>query len=142
MPDNHSPHLTHIYEQLFREGDIAVYLSKEPMEAKYKKIAREIKNYLKEKGQLEKVDTNLINEVAYNYQIADEAKKEISEKGLLVNVRATGAPLYQTNQAVSIYNQSIKNITVILTKLGITTQERSKLKLVSKEEDDGFEDGM
>lgn len=112
------------------------------LEPKYKKIYNQVRKLLRDKGVLEKADDNLINELSYQFSIIDKSKIKIDELGVLVNVRGKdNNPYFQPNPAISIYNQALKMVATLSTKLGITVQERSKLKLnVEKDDDDGFDD--
>jgi len=102
---------------------------------------KEIEKYLRAKKQLEKVDSSLIDELCFNYFLVDESKRELIAKGLMVNVSADATkPYYQVNHITGVYNQAIKNINTISTKLGLTPQERNKLKVTPTEKSDGFED--
>ena len=101
------------------------------------KITKAIQLFLKDKGIFEDVDTTLIEELAYNKFICDEAKKDIKERGYLINIRAEDKePYYQPNPSIGIYGNALKSITAISTKLGITPLDRTKLGLESKAEDD------
>jgi len=54
--------------------------------------------------------------------------------GIQINVRKDkhDEPFYNLNQSVAVINQCLKQIQSLYTKLGITPQERSKLKLIDK----------
>ena len=108
------------------------------MTAGDKKLKADIIELMRDKGIYENTDANLINELIYNLYISREAKAAIAAHGIMVNVRADpdAPPLYQVNQAVGIYNQAIKAVLTIFTKLSINPQEREKLGLASKEVDD------
>jgi P27 family predicted phage terminase small subunit len=110
-------------------------------ENKYTAIRKLINNYLTDKGIIEKVDSTLINELIFNYKVADMAKQNIVKNGVMINVvrDPTKEPLYQVNGACNVYNTSLKTVMTILTKLSITPQERNKLGLVSKAEKSDFE---
>jgi P27 family predicted phage terminase small subunit len=104
------------------------------IQAKYRKKKKEIIELLASINLYEKTDETLIDELIYNYKLADEAKENIELNGAVVNVvrNPEKPPLFQTNQSVSIYNNAIKNITTISTKLGITAIERLKNNMDSK----------
>ncbi len=96
-------------------------------------IRKEILQLLEDKNLLEDTDVHLVNELVYNLYLADESRKSIAEHGILVNIRKSDEnPYYQTNPAVNVYNQAIKAVITFTTKLGITPQERAKLKITSE----------
>jgi phage terminase small subunit len=108
---------------------------------KYRKLKTDVINLITSKGQLEKIDINMIDELIFNYRIIDKLKKELLAGGIIVNVRTPEAiPLYQTSSYMSIYNNCLKNILAISRQLGITVSERAKLGLnnISTEIEDGF----
>jgi P27 family predicted phage terminase small subunit len=107
------------------------------MTTKEKKLESQIKELLKAKNLYEESDDILIDELFTLLGLIQSAKKSIKKDGILVNVRAEGSPLYQVNQAVSVYRDALKSLVTICTKLGITPQERSKLKLIERQ--DGFD---
>ena len=92
---------------------------------------------LKDKNVFDETDTILIDELLYNIKLADDAKRDIRDHGFRINtVRDPFKdPYYQTNPSVSAYLGTTKNISALLTKLGITVQERQKLNLEAKEPD-------
>ena len=113
------------------------------LERKYITKKNQVKKFLVDKGQYEKIDNSLLDEYIFNLYLCDTAKEDILINGLTVNVvrNPDKDPLYQTNQAVTVYQNAIKNVNAILTKLGITIQERNKLKFQSlAKESDGFDD--
>src|SRR5688572_24698559 len=103
------------------------------MNAKEKRLQKQITCLLKSKNLYEATDDMLIDELVFLQSIITQAKQEIKSHGILVNVRPDpDNPLYQMNQAVSVYRDAVKSLITICTKLGITVQERSKLKLVER----------
>lgn len=88
---------------------------------------------LKQKGNYEEVDDILIDQLIYNIQVINKAKKGIRDFGISQNVRAEGQPLYQATPFYSTYLQAMKLVLTILTKLSITAQERIKLGLLKEE---------
>jgi P27 family predicted phage terminase small subunit len=103
------------------------------MTAKQKKLHSQIITLLKSKNLYEESDQILIAEIFTLLEVIDAAKKSIKRDGIMVNVRADGPPLMQVNQAVSVHRDGLKSLVTIVTKLGISPQERSKLKLIEKE---------
>lgn len=99
------------------------------MSDKYSAVRKQVRTYLKSKGLLHTVDTTLINELTFNIEIADQAREDIRERGIQVNIRKDpdAEPYLQVNQSIGIYQAAIKSITAISTKLGITILERTKM---------------
>lgn len=98
---------------------------------KYTQLEKTVNDFLQSKGVWDITDIVLVEELIFNKYLADQSKDEIREFGILVNVRQDPGkePLWQTNQAVSTYNNAVKNIHTLCTKLGMTVQERTKLRL-------------
>ncbi|WP_339789231.1 hypothetical protein [uncultured Imperialibacter sp.] len=91
---------------------------------KYKTKKRELEKFLKEKGQYEKVDSSLIDQLIYQLFLFDLSVVEM-EKGLIVkglNGSEYLNPAFKANSVIA------KNIGVISTKMNITPQERKKLE--------------
>jgi P27 family predicted phage terminase small subunit len=82
-------------------------------------------------------DEILIDELLFSIKIADDAKSDIKKRGLQINVvkDPKKTPYYQQNPNIGVYLSASKSIGNILTKLGITVQERTKLKLNPEEDD-------
>ena len=105
-----------------------------------------ITNHLKATGIYEKVDEFLIDEIMFDMEVLEQCKRDMrDEKGKLVllsNItRDPGKdPFFQKNRLLDIYNTAQKNIKDSLVKLGITPQERSKLKLAIQDAVDEFGD--
>lgn len=110
------------------------------MTSKEKKLQKQIITLLKAKHLYEPSDDLLIDEIHFLQGIIAQAKTEINTNGIMVNVRSDpGKPMcLQTNQSVSIYRDALKSLITLCTKLGITPQERSKLKLIDNQKD-GFD---
>ncbi len=106
------------------------------LKKKEKELKQNIIQLMINKGIYEDVDEFLINQLLFNLHLADDATSDIIQRGVSVNVRSddTKEPYYQQNPSVSIYQQAIKQVITISTKLGITAQERQKLKLINKKE--------
>jgi P27 family predicted phage terminase small subunit len=102
------------------------------MTLKQKKLYTQIIKLLKSKNLYEETDLILITELFMLLDLIEASKKSIKADGILINVRADGPPLFQMNQAVSIYRDALKSLVTVSTKLGITPQERSKLKLIER----------
>ncbi len=94
-----------------------------------------IKNFLQEQNTYEETDDIIIKELVYNIELAQICKEEIEQTGTTIeSVTAAGSSI-KVNPSFTVYNASLKNITLLCTKLGITPQDRAKLKIAK--EDDG-----
>lgn len=104
---------------------------------KYRRITLNIQKYLKDKESYEKIDDTLIEELSYNVELSDIAKKDIKANGLQTMMTSTkGHEYYQINPAINVYQSAVKQITAISTKLGITVLNRTQLGLKSAEGED------
>jgi P27 family predicted phage terminase small subunit len=94
-------------------------------------ISNKFKDYLLSAHQFEKVDEALIDELLFNIELSQQCRKDILTEGYKINVtqRKGGRPYWVKSQSLNIYNQTIKNINMIMNSLGITVRERQKLKL-------------
>lgn len=110
---------------------------KQSLGVRYTRIKNIILKTLKDSQVYDPTDDILIDELLYNIKLSDDAKKDIKKYGFKQNVVKDPKkdPYYQANPSVSTYIQTSKNIAALLTKLGITPQERIKLEIESKEED-------
>lgn len=105
------------------------------MTAKEKKQRKQIVELLKSKNLYELSDEILIDELIFLQGIIQQSKEMIMQQGVMVNVRTDpGKPKYeQVNQVWSIYKDALKSLVTVCIKLGVTPQERSKLKLIEKQ---------
>jgi P27 family predicted phage terminase small subunit len=96
-----------------------------------------INEFLESKGQLEDVDTTLIDELLFNIELIAKCKQDIEIEGYKLNItqRKNGKPYYVKNQAFVAYQSCLRNINTILTSLGLTVRERQKLKLALSDPD-------
>ena len=102
---------------------------------------KKVFEYLNNKNIKIEVDEIIIDELIFNQYLIKEAKKDIKERGLNINVSKGETPYYQTNPSISTYNQSVKNILNISRKLGLSPLDRKNLKIDSSSIiDDGFDD--
>jgi P27 family predicted phage terminase small subunit len=98
-----------------------------------------ILQYLKEKKLHEGVDTFLIDEFLYQFQLMEQAKEQVVSLGILVDVSSDpNKEVLQKNQAISIYESALKSALQICSKLGISPLDRKKLMVEKIEEKDGF----
>lgn len=104
---------------------------------RYSRLKTLVVQTLKEREVYVPSDDILIEELLFSLKIADDAKADIKKRGLQVNVvkDPTKTPYYQQNPNVGVYLSTSKSIGNLLTKLGITVQERTKLRLNPEEED-------
>lgn len=112
------------------------------------KIKKTIVKFLKDRNMYEDVDTFLIDDLIFNIEIANQCSYDIRNEGrngrldLLTDI--TRDPdkeaFFQKNRLLDIYTQATKNIKDSYVKLGLTPQERTKLKLIISEASDEFAD--
>ena len=104
---------------------------------RYGRVKKRLIKSLTEKGIYDDADELLIDEFCYNLKLADDAKHDIKNRGYQINtVRdKLKRPYYQANPSVGIYLKTVQNMSNILTKLGITPQERMKLQIKPDEVD-------
>lgn len=104
---------------------------------RYSRIRTIVKKTLEDRKVYDPSDELLIDELLFNIKISDDAKRDIQERGYQINVvrDRLKLPYFQQNTSVSTYLQAVKSIGNILTKLGITVQERTSLKITPDEPD-------
>jgi phage terminase small subunit len=104
---------------------------------RYSRIRTVIKKCLQDREVYDAADDILIDELLYNLKISDDAKADIKSRGYQINVVTdpNKNAYYQQNPSVGTYLQTVKNVGMILSKLGITVQERTKLSLAPNEPD-------
>ena len=98
---------------------------------RYTRIKNIIVKSLRDSQVYDPTDDILIDELLYNIKLADDAKRDIKKSGFKMNVvkDPNKDPHYQQNPSVSTYIATTKNISSLLTKLGMTAQERLKLEI-------------
>lgn len=111
---------------------------KETLGTRYTRAQKKLRDRLKFNNLYDEADEFLIDEFGYNLKIIDEAKADIKERGININVRTDpdAVPYIQPNPSVNMYLTTSKNLANILAKLGITVQERSKGKIEKIDEND------
>lgn len=104
---------------------------KQSLGVRYTRIKNIIVKSLNDSQIYDPTDDILIDELLYNIKLADEAKRDIKKVGFKMNVVKDPKkdPHYQQNPSVSTYIATTKNISSLLTKLGMTAQERTKLEI-------------
>ena len=104
-----------------------------------KNLKNEITNLLNEKGFKHNADEALIDELIFNYELIKQAKQEIKKSGMSQQVRKdSDYPLMMVTPQISVYNNSLKNILAISRQLALTPTERSKIKSMIENDNDGF----
>lgn len=104
---------------------------------RYTRIKNIVIKSLTDSQVYDPTDDILIDELLYNIKLSDDAKRDIKKYGFKQNVVKDPKkdPHYQQNPSVGTYISTSKNISSLLTKLGITVQERMKLEIETKGED-------
>lgn len=93
-----------------------------------------IRAFLQEQNTYEETDEIIIKELIYNIELAQVCKDEIEVAGTTIESVTAAGSSTKVNPSFTVYNAALKNITLLCTKLGITPQDRAKLKI--KKEDD------
>lgn len=108
----------------------------------YKKIEEGIIKCLEDHGIYEDIDLLLVDDYIRSCITADNLWKHQQEHGEMVNIRKKESeePYYQASQAVNLGLQASKNGSALLTKLGVTPQERAKLNIKKKAKKDELDD--
>lgn len=98
------------------------------MEAKQlQKLKRDIVKLLKKEKLYESTDLVLVDELIYNLTLIDQAKQDIAERGININLRKDDEnPFYQLNNSLSIIQKSTAIIQRIYAQLGIDAISRMK----------------
>ena len=92
---------------------------------------KQIIEYLKNKNIYDDCDVMLVDELIFNLQMIKNCKKEIKDKGVLIDIARSDADreYWQQNPAIAIYNKSVKNLLDITRKLSLSPVDRSILKI-------------
>lgn len=92
---------------------------------------KQIIEYLQEKNIYQDVDVMLVDELIFNLQMIKKCKKEIKDKGVLIDIARSDADreYWQQNPAIAVYNKSVKNLLDITRKLSLSPVDRSALKI-------------
>lgn len=98
---------------------------------------KKLTDFLKERGLYEEVDSTLVNELFYNYELIKQAKADIKERGIMTAINSEGSLLGQ-NPSIAIYQNALKSVKDISRKLGLSPRDRKELKVDGSQTDDGF----
>lgn len=92
---------------------------------------KQIIEYLKNKNIYDDCDVMLVDELIFNLQMIKNCKKEIKDKGVLIDIARSDADreYWQQNPAIAVYNKSVKNLLDITRKLSLSPLDRSALKI-------------
>lgn len=103
---------------------------------------KKLREYLVEKGIYNEVDEFLIDEFVFNLKLIDEAKRDISKRGIVMNIASAGNnPYFQKNISLSVMETATKTLLAISKKLALSPLDRAALKVDNvNEESDGFGD--
>jgi len=98
--------------------------------------------YLEDQGLYHESDDILIDELVFNIEILNKAKKDIRDNDIKIDVTKNPekGSFYQKNPAISVYSQTLKQLTMIFRMLALSPSERQKLKIAIQEANDQFED--
>lgn len=99
------------------------------------KVRATIVEYLMNKELYEEIDVTLMNELVFNVELADRCKADCETEGYRVKLNKTGAPKWNTNKSLEIYQNALKNITNILQSMSLTPRERNRVKMALNDPD-------
>ena len=108
-------------------------------------MARNLRNdivtHLIKKGNYEsEVDDYLIDIIIENLKYTNDAKQSITDLGLIVNIpNGNGIITTKENPAFGTYEKCLHNIHQCSAKLGISRNDRIKLKLLEEKKADEFD---
>ncbi len=96
-----------------------------------------IKEVLEKTKLLEEVDTTLIDELIFNVKLSNQCKEDILNEGYKLNITTSKnkKAYWIKNQSFIAYQACLKNITSIMSNLGLTPRERQKFKLAIQDPD-------
>ena len=98
-------------------------------------MKEKIISFLKSRGVYDDIDDILIDELIYNIELSKEAKKDIAEKGIIPKGKFMQSPSIHT------YNQCLKNIISLSTKLSIVVKEKKNIKNIEVDDLDDLING-
>jgi len=98
---------------------------------KSKTFKKDLIKILKEKKNYEKSDDILIDEMLFQLSMLADAKEDVITRGIQINVRKDqdAPPFYNLNQSVSVVFQATKQVQSLYRQLGLSPNDRLKLKL-------------
>lgn len=99
-------------------------------------MENEIKEFLK-RNDYEETDDIIITELVYNIELAQICKDEIESGGTTIKTFTKAGPVTKVNPSITVYNAALKNIQTLSAKLGLTPQDRAKLKIVKEDDSPG-----
>lgn len=101
-------------------------------------LKENIINHLIKKGNYdETVDNFVIDMLIENVQFAEIAKEDIINRGLVIDIiNGNGIISPKMNPSFGIYRMCVSNIHQAASKLGISRNERIKLKLLEQKVDE------
>jgi P27 family predicted phage terminase small subunit len=104
-------------------------------------LKKSILEYLQSRDLYHESDDILLDELIFNIKIAKEAKDDIATNGLQTNITLdpTKQPYWVKNQSINTYQQCLKNIQSLFRQLGLSPNERQKLKIELAAKKDEFD---
>ena len=130
----------------FKKGHIPWNKGKRVLNRKKNKPSKKelIINYLKQKGNYEKLDHDLIDRLLFKERLIKYLQKKIDDhienKDKVADKDDASKLEREFRNNVELEKKTGNDIDSILKLLGLTPQERIKLKLVEPEEDDPLSD--
>ncbi len=100
-------------------------------------MENKIKEFLESQNNYEPTDDTIIKELVYNIELAQICKDEIEQDGTTVKSVTAAGESTKVNPSFTVYNSALKNIQTLSAKLGLTPQDRAKLKIVKEDDSPG-----
>lgn len=102
------------------------------------KIKEQVKEYLETYNVYDASYEILIDELVFNLQQMQKAKKDIEEFGFVIDITRDEDkdPYYQMSRSLNAYNQFFKNVKDIITKIGLSPKDKKNLELTIESSDD------
>ena len=94
--------------------------------------------YLTDKGIYNDIDESLIDRLLDSINLADNAKEDIDERGVVVPYNSSGT-LLNSNPSINIFLSASKLELAYAVKLGLGEKSRIDLKINTKEITDEFD---
>ena len=96
------------------------------------------------KGTYSKSDDILIDELVFNFKMIEMAKADLLTRGQILEPPPGSKPLAYdiVNKSIDIYNTSLKNMTNLFVRLGISPKERIALKIEMTDSKDEFDEAF
>ncbi len=97
-------------------------------------MKEQIIEYLESKSLHDIIDIVSIDQLIFNIEQSKMTMADIEAEGSVTSMGTDRGVIKKLNPSVQAYQLYLKNILALCTKLGLTVQERVKLKLIKEDE--------